>query len=207
MKNSAGKHAFLRERVFIKCGIGWKLIPFNKKSMSEKDNAVTGGTAAPTGGVKDEKGSQGAPTGEKDAEQLLAEANARIAKLAGERDNYKRGMLKAKGKIVDSDDDEDEDEKLDMREIARQAALEALAETDFVKATSERDQLIAQMAKENKELRLAMSNKPGTGTMSGSNQETQKVKDHILSEEQERELRSRGFDDAKIEYFKKLASR
>lgn len=171
--------------------------------MSEKDIAVNGGTAASTEGVEGVNGSQGAPTGEKSAEQLLSEANARIAKLAEERDNYKKGMLKAKGKISDDEDEETPD----IREIVRQEALAVLADTDYVKATSERDAIISKIAKENAELRLAIQNKPGTGTGSGSNQDTQKVKDNVLSEDQERELRSRGFDDKKIEYFKSLAAR
>lgn len=172
--------------------------------MSEKDNAVNGGTAASTDGVKDTNGSQGAPTGEKSAEQLLSEANARIAQLATERDNYKKGMLKAKGKISDDEDDEDAP---DMREIARQEALAVLADTDYVKATTERDTIITKIAKENAELRLAIQNKPGTGTGGGSNQDTQKVKDNVLSEDQERDLRARGWDDKKIEHFKSLASK
>lgn len=170
--------------------------------MSEKDIAVNGGNAASTDGVKDINGSQGAPTGEKSAEQLLIEANARIAKIAEERDNYKKGMLKAKGKIPD---EEDEEEGPDVREIARQEALAVLADTDYVKATTERDTIISKIAKENAELRLALQNKPGTGIGSGSNQDTQKVKDNVLSEDQERDLRARGWDDKKIEHFKSLA--
>ncbi len=170
--------------------------------MDEKSKAVAGAVETPAQGVNN-NGAQSAPTGQKDPEQLLEEANARIAKLAEERDNYKRGMLKAKGKL-DNDDDEDEP---DMREIARQEARAMLMDTDWAKASQERDELITRMAKENKELRLAFSNKPGTGTGHGGNQDAQRPTDNILSEEQERDLRSRGWDDKKIEHFKNLAKR
>jgi hypothetical protein len=173
-----------------------------KYPMDEKSKAPVGGVETPAKEVIQSNGAQSASTGQKDPEQLLAEANARISKITEERDNYKRGMLKAKGKL----DDEDED-TVDPREVARQAALEVLAESDLAHALSERDTLIAQTLKENKELRLAVTNRPGTGTGQGGNQDAQKPKDNVLSEEQERDLRSRGWDDKKIEHFKSLAGK
>jgi hypothetical protein len=200
--NSAG-NTLSHERVFYTVR-DWKiLISFNKKSMSDKDNAGTQ-TVETKGNEVINNGGQSASSGQKDPEQLLQEANARIAKLAEERDNYKRGMLMAKGKL---DKDDDDNQQPDIREIAREEARAMLAETDFGKAVQERDELITRIAKENKELKLAIGNRPGTGTSQGGNQESEKPKDNTLSEAQERDLRARGWDDKKIEHFKKLSSR
>lgn len=169
--------------------------------MSEKDIAVNSGTAAPTTGVET-NASQGAPTGEKTAEELLKEANAKIEKISQERDNYKRGMLQAKGKQVDNDNDS---EDLSPAEIARQTTLQVIAESDLASAVKERDSIIAKVLADNEELRLAHKNRPGTGTGTGSNQSVETPKDNVLSADQERELRARGWDDARIEHFKNLA--
>ena len=127
-----------------------------KKSMEEGVKTVdSSGTAVAT------KDSQGAPAGEKTAETLLSEANARIAKVEEERDNYRKGMLKAKGKL-------DDNEEVDPAEIARQAALEAIANSDLGKALKERDEFIVKTMKENSELRLSVKNRPSGSTASRS---------------------------------------
>jgi len=172
-----------------------------KNPMDPKDQKAAAGTVETTGqGVSTP--AQEAPTAQKDLEAQLAEANARLAKLAEERDNYKKGMLKAKGKLEDDDNDEDAPS---IREIARAEALAALAETDLVRATQERDTIIASALKENKELRLALQNRPGGATATGGNSAVEIPKDNVLSEQQVQALRTeRGWDDAKIEAYKKL---
>lgn len=161
------------------------------------------GTVNPTvQGVKVE--GQQAPVEPKSPEQLLKEKNDRIAALEDQVKNLNRGIKQAKGKQVDNDNDEGS-EITDPREIARQAALEVLAESDLASAIRDRDALVTQTLTENNELRLALKNRPGTGTGTGSNQSVETPKDNVLSVDQERELRARGWDDARIEHFKNLA--
>lgn len=149
----------------------------------------------------DDSGDAGAAV-EKDAEALLAEANERITKLADERDNYKRGLLKAKGKL--DEEDLDPSREADIEKMVDAKVKAALLETQYTAAQKERDELLSKIVKENKELRLAIKNKPGGGTSSGGGSSGPKVSDNILSEEQERELRTvRGWDDKKVDAYKK----
>lgn len=167
------------------------LIPFNKKVMEEK-KVVDGG--APATGAENVLSAE---------ETRLAELNAKLLKTETERDNYKKGMLIAKGKI----EDDEEPPAVDVSELVKKEVQAALNDSDYLATVKERDELIEKTMRENRELRLAFKGKAGAPSASGSNQDSQKVADHVLSEEQERDLKSRGWDDKKIAHFKSLAGR
>lgn len=134
-------------------------------------------------------------------EQQLAEKDAEIARLATERNNYKKGMLKAKGKAKDDEDDSD-DEDIDSK-ITR-LVEEKLLDTQFTKAQKEKDDIIKKALERNKELETAVKNRsqiPKEGN--GSSSEAKMApKDAVLTEEKIKQLKGMGWDDAKIERFK-----
>lgn len=110
----------------------------------------------------------------------LAKALEREEKSNQERDNYKEGMLKAKGKIST--------EEIDGKEKALDANSPELVSA------------IEKILLRNKELETAAANKSqiatgGTGT---STDTTMKVGDNTFSDDQLKDLKARGFDDAKI---------
>lgn len=164
--------------------------------MDESLKAGAGTVETSGQGVKAE--GQSAPTDTKSPEQLLKEKNDRIAALEDQVKNLNIGIKQAKGKL-------DNGEVVDQHEMARQAALEVLAESNLGQAIAERDSFIKDILSKNSELTLALQNRPGTGTGVGSNQSAETPKDNVLSADQERELRARGWDDKKIEHFKNLA--
>jgi len=141
---------------------------------------------------------------EVDYEALLATKDAEIAKVREEKDNYRRGMLKAKGKLPEEDDSSSNDEDIDAK-IDRKVQERLLA-TKEAQFSAEKDALIMAMAKKTKELTLALKNRGQVTSPSGagSNQEQPEgKKDNVLSNEQILALKARGFDDKKIEEFKK----
>ncbi len=143
-------------------------------------------------------------TNEVDYEAELAKKDAEIAKIAQEKENYRRGMLKAKGKLPDEDDNSSNDEDLDAK-IDRKVQEKYLA-TREAQVIAEKDALILASAKKLKELTLALKNRNQVSSSSGqgSNQDRQEVRtDSTLSEDQINSLRSKGWDDKKIEQFKK----
>lgn len=141
---------------------------------------------------------------EVDYEAELAKKDAEIAKIAQEKENYRRGMLKAKGKLPDEDDNSSNDEDLDAK-IDRKVEERLLASRE-AQVLAEKDALVIASAKKIKELSLALKNRNQVSSSSGqgSNQDRQEVRtDSTLSEDQINSLRSKGWDDKKIEAFKK----
>lgn len=144
-------------------------------------------------------------TPEVDYEAELAKKDAEIARIAGEKENYRKGLLKAKGKLPDDDDnssnyDEDIDAKIDRK------VQERLLATQEAKVLAEKEALVVNLAKKNKELTLALRNREQISTSSGqgSNQEKAESKpDTVLSSDQLNSLRAKGWDDKKIEEYKK----
>lgn len=167
----------------------------------DKESKQAGAGTVETTGQGVETTVHVAPSEQKSLEDLLKEKNDRIVKLEDQVTNLNRGIKLAKGKVVE----EEEEETLDAREIARQEAIAVLAESELAKVTQERDQVLAAVVKENKELRLAFQNRAGTGVSVGSNQDSPAPKDNVISEAQERELRGKGFTDDMIERFKSLS--
>ena len=144
-------------------------------------------------------------TTEVDSETLLAQKDAEIAKIATERDNYRKGLLKAKGKIpaeeeLDSSTPEGLDALIDRKVTERMLA------TKEAQLHAEKDDIIKKTLKRNKELELALKNRTGITSTSGqgSNQEKPEGKaDNFFSNEQLASLKAKGYSDKKIEALKK----
>lgn len=136
-------------------------------------------------------------------EEQLAAKDAEIAKLTEEKDNYKRGMLKAKGKPAkDEEEDEDADEDIDTK-IDRKVN-ERLLDTKISNAQADKDELLKKALARNKELETAIKNRSQISTSGqGSGSESKLTpKDAILSEEKIKQFKGMGWDDAKIERYK-----
>lgn len=149
------------------------------------------------------------PTTEVDYEAELAKKDAVIAQIQGEKENYRKGMLKAKGKLPEEDQadaelPEDIDAKID-RKVA-----ERLLSTKEAQAQAEKDEIIKKALKRNKELELALKNRGQVTSTSGqgSNQEKPEGKtDNYFSNEQLSALKAKGYDDKKIAELKKNISK
>lgn len=135
-------------------------------------------------------------------EKQLAEKDAIISKLSTERENYKRGMLKAKGKIKDdtsTDDEEDIDTKVSR------LVKEQLIDSQYAIAQAEKDELIKKALARNKELETALKNRTQiASTENGASSESKmSVKDNTLSADKIAKFKAMGWDDKKIELYKK----
>lgn len=168
-----------------------------------------------------------------DYEAALSLALEAQERAEGERDNYKQGLLKAKGKLPK---DETDIESAVARALEKalpklQAAITPDAvETWLDKNTStpaerklikfyyengnagtlneqlENAKLIANkkaLLRQTSELRTALQNRASMGMTSGSHSEGPTVKDNYFSADQVAELRKKGWDDKKIEMLKK----
>lgn len=155
------------------------------------------------------KDAEGAADQQKSESELLEEQiaakDAEIVRLSTERDNYKKGMLKAKGKITTDDkedDEDDEEEDLDTK-IDRKIEERAI-DTKLNQALSEKEALLKQGLARIKELETAIKNRSQISTAgAGSSTDTKMTaKDPILSQEKINYFKSLGWDDKKIERYK-----
>lgn len=144
--------------------------------VKKEDQAASTGTEV----KNDDAGASSADTG-LDLADALAQALERETKVIEERDNYKAGMLKAKGKTS--------------------AGESAGDETKDSSATAS---AIEKLLLRNKELELAAANRSqtSTGGQGGSTETPFKVGDNMLSDAQLQDLKGRGWDDVKIARFK-----
>lgn len=138
-------------------------------------------------------------TTEIDAEATIARLEAEKAKIAQERDNYRVGMLKAKGKIPESVIENDEEIEDKMKRIA----MEAMSESRLAEIAHEQDEIIKIALRENKELKLALKNNPsGKPLSTGTDSTLVSTNSGILSKEQIDLLKAKGWSDKKIELLK-----
>lgn len=135
-----------------------------------------------------------------DNEAKIAALEAEKAKLTIERDNYRVGMLKAKGKATE-DSEEDEDER--MERIARKA----LAESRLSEIAKEQQAIIEKTLKENRELKLARLNKHEPPAAAGTHSEGIPVRDTLITPEQMAYFKSKNYTDKDIERYKKNLQR
>lgn len=164
---------------------------------TEKDAVKT--DVQPAAAVEKTETSQ---TEEVDYEAMLNEKDVELAKLREEKENYRKGLLKAKGKLPEDDDKSSNDEDDKFRRIVREEMLTSRE----AQIQSEKDALIIASAKKVKELTLALKNRQQITNTSapGSNQEKGEVKtDNFFSSEQINSLKAKGWSDKKIEEFKK----
>jgi hypothetical protein len=122
-----------------------------------------------------------------DYEAELAKTNAELARVRLERENYRLGMLKAKGKLPD--DGSNGDDVSDMDALIDQKIAERLASSTEARIQMEQTALIAKIAKENKELKVALQNKSQVATApAGGSGEGSSVKDSFFTGDQIRNL-------------------
>ncbi len=167
--------------------------------MEEKKNAVEGDQKAAADQQEVKKDDAGASAAQQDdlAAQIIAK-DAEIKKIAEERDNYKAGLLKAKGKngSEPADDDHQPD---DLDSKIQKAVQETLYSEKEKRLQAEKDALFQQALKENREMKVALGNKQGISTTGdGGSSDTKTTTPQFFSDEQIRDLKARGWDDAKI---------
>jgi hypothetical protein len=142
---------------------------------------------------------------EVDYEAILAEKDAQLAKVQQEKDNYRKGLLKAKGKIPE-DYQSDTDEPETMETIIDRKVQEKFLSTKEAQLQAEKDQALRAVLKRNKELETALKNRGQITSTSGdgSNQEKPEgKKDNYFSNEQIAYFKNKGWSNEKIEDAKK----
>lgn len=132
-----------------------------------------------------------------DNEARIASLEAEKAKLTEEAANWKIAALKEKAKAKDEGIEPDEDDRI------RRITQETLATSRLAEIAREQDSLIKIALKENKELKLAMLNKKEPGAALGTHSEAPAVQDTVVTSEQMAAFKSRGWDDKKIERYKR----
>ena len=137
-------------------------------------------------------------TTEVDYEAELKKKDDELVKVREEKENYRKGMLKAKGKLPE--DDDLEEESLDDK-VSRMVKEQILS-TREATVQAEKDALVSSLAKKNKELTVALKNRAQITDTSaaGSNQDKQEVNaNSFFSKEQLASFKTMGWSDEKIE--------
>ena len=138
---------------------------------------------------------------EVDSEAVISQLLDENKRLETERDNYRRGILKAKGKLPEEEVDASE-EDLDAR-IERKVS-ERLLETQWAANQKRLEEELKKQARENKELKKSLANRSQlSSTGQGSGQAEMSVPDSSLSPDMLQQLKARGWSDDKIARFKK----
>lgn len=130
-------------------------------------------------------------------EKLLQEN----VKIASDRDNYKTGLLKAKGKIPSDEEENDMEARITARV---KSELLSAKEADI---QARKDELVKQSFAKVKELSLALKNPKGSPGQTSSTEGMTSRTDNTLSPDQIATLKAKGWDDKKIELFKKNLSK
>ncbi len=127
------------------------------------------------------------------------DSEARYKRLEEEKENYRKAYLKESEKNRIPMEELDEDGK--MAEIARRV----MGESRLAEIAREQDSIIQKALKENKELKLAQLNKTTTTPSAaiGTHSESVAVKDTMVTPDQEAFFKSKGWDAATIERYKK----
>ncbi len=142
---------------------------------------------------------------EVDYEAVLAEKDAELAKVQQEKENYRKGLLKAKGKLPE-EHQSDADDPEELEALIDRKVSEKLLNTKEAQLQAEKDQALKAVLKRIKELEIALKNRTDVTSVSanGSNQEKPEGKrDNFFSNEQMASLKAKGYSDAKIEDLKK----
>ena len=135
-----------------------------------------------------------------DNEARIASLETEKAKLIEESANWKVAALKYKQQVKSGEIDPDDDDDERLRRISR----ETLAESRLAEIAREQDAIIKKALKENKELKLALTNKGTAATAAGgSHTESQPVTDTLNSPDQLKAFQARGWTDKDIANYKK----
>lgn len=139
------------------------------------------------------------PEASQDTAAEMAAKDAEIARLAEERDNYRRAALKAKGKYREESEDVEDPEDIDA--LVERKVTEKLYDARLAQAAKEKEDLIQRTMRENTELRNALKNTPGRPTSSGSSQDKGGAPASTTgywTPEQEADLIKRGLDPKSV---------
>ncbi len=139
-----------------------------------------------------------------DYASVIAQKDAELAQVRTEKENYRKGMLKAKGKLPEEEGSDNQIPE-DMETIIDRKVQERFLSTKEAQLQAERDSAFNAVLKRNKELEVALRNRGqiNSSTGVGSNQEKPQGKvDSYFSNEQIQNLKAKGFDDKKIEQLK-----
>jgi len=113
---------------------------------------------------------------------IIAERDARIAKLEEERDNYKNVALKRLGKLP-ADSEFLGENGGDIQALIEDKVKTALIEREITLETKAKEDEFRKAQKTISELRLALKNRPG-GSIGGEGGSSVEVKDNVFSPEQ-----------------------
>lgn len=136
-----------------------------------------------------------APEGK--VETAPEDVESQLAKLEAEKENYRKAYLKEAEKNKPGESLGTDEEKM------RSIAAEMLANSRIAEIAREQDAIIQKALKENKELKLALSNKPTTTPTSvGAHAEGQTVTDTSVTPEQLTYFKSKNWSEKDIERYK-----
>jgi hypothetical protein len=102
--------------------------------------------------TKSEETTEAPAVDEVDYEALLKEKDEKIAKITADKDNYRKMALKYKKGEEEVEPELSDEEKL------RAIVKEELFNSDLAQAQREKDDLLAKLVRENKELKIANKN-------------------------------------------------
>lgn len=128
----------------------------------------------------------------------LKELEADNLKLSTERENYRIGMLKAKGKMPA---EEVEENKLpnELEDFISQKVEAILFDSKKAELDRQKEELFQKALKENEELRRAVNNPTPTPVGGGSNQDKVELSDNFgFTPEYLAEIKKRGLDPAVV---------
>lgn len=137
---------------------------------------------------------------EVDPEAVISQLLDENKRLEQDRDNYRKGLLKAKGKLQETEEEpeEDIDTKIDRK------VQERLAQTTYADSQKRLAEEALKLARENKELKKSLANRGQLSSkgQGGGSQVEVPVGQNYFSPEKIQALKARGWGDDKIERFK-----
>lgn len=127
--------------------------------------------------------------------QRLKEVEAELAKTREERDNYRTGLLAAKGRTPQAEEPEET-----VAEFIERKVEEKILGIKEAGLQQEKDQAIKQLMKENEEYRIALGNRQQVATPTGgAGSDTKSAPEpSFWSPQQLAELQRRGLDPNKV---------
>ena len=105
-----------------------------------------------------------------------------ITKLKEERDNYKNVALKRLGKLPGDANFVASEEKSGL--TIEEEVKKTILDREIARIEQEKEFETRKLVKENSELKLALKNRPSTGSVGGDSGSSSTVKDNVFSEQQ-----------------------
>ncbi len=144
---------------------------------------------------------------EVDPEVVIGQLLDANKKLAQERENMRRGMLKAKGKWFEPEPKAEEPELEETNVSAMEDLIKeqvSKLDTAYIESNKQLEEETKKLARENKELKKSLANKSQVSSSAqGASNVEQPVKNATLSDQQLDHLKNAlKWDDKKIEAFK-----